>query len=461
MIPALVAILLPWTLGYLVLMMMLRPRDLCGAVERISMAFPLGMGLVTLQMFALGLMRVRLNLYSAALPVVAETAILYFWVRARATSAASPPAPSGASGPSGPLNLGRIKTAIIWLLSLWIIAKLGSVFLETCLRPIFAWDSFANWSASAKLFYYSGGLLLDDPAANFFGSGIMHRNANYPPHNPLMQVWMALWMGNFDEILVKLWSPVYLLCAVLYLFALGSKEIGRLPTLAILTIFLGSPFMCYHATETYGDVSLGVYVLLAMGCFLQALRGREVFAPVAGLFCAETMFAKDEGLFFALPLLISACVFILLNPSSFASRRRVLAVFFLSLTPALPWFVFKVFGGLGFGAYDVTPAFTFRPEMVLRAFQNWISLRNFDVLIVFLPFLIMFGGRPSRELLYLALQLACYVCFFLMLYSFTKYFSQDICFCTAIFRNTLTFYPASCLLAVLSLRKLTDGMSAS
>ncbi len=181
--------------------------------------------------------------------------------------------------------------------------------METYLRPIFAWDSFANWSAGAKAFYYSHSLLLNTSPEDFFGKGLLNRNANYPPHNPLMQVWMSLWIGHFDEVFVKFWSPVYLLAMSIYLYVIMAKETSRLIALSMLVLFLSSPLMSVHSIEAYSDVSLSVYILFSLIMFLFAMRGKSEYWALIGFYSAEALFTKDEAPFFVIPLLMAAIIF--------------------------------------------------------------------------------------------------------------------------------------------------------
>jgi len=119
----------------------------------------------------------------------------------------------------------------------------------------------------------------------------------------------------------------------------------------------------------------------------------------------------------------------------------------------IPWFVFKFKHELGFGADYVTLNLTFRPDMIWRIFLLFASFRNFNVFFVLFPVLLILAGRPTREFLHLFLPVVCYALFFVMLYSMTKFFSGELMFYTAVHRNTLTYYPAACLLMVFLIKR--------
>ena len=155
-----VALAIPTILGFLTISVLLRNEDTCGLSARLCLAYPLGMGFLTIQMFLLALMRVPLRLGYVTAPIMVEIAVLFLFIRKRKIALTRTPSFEffseivGADGP-------WFKKLLLLILTAIIVVKIGSIFVETYLRPIFAWDSFANWSAGAKAFYYSHSLLLN------------------------------------------------------------------------------------------------------------------------------------------------------------------------------------------------------------------------------------------------------------------------------------------------------------
>ena len=455
-----IALLLPAILGFLIITLLLSRGTGTGLLERLCLAYPLGMGLLTVQMFLLALVRIPLTLGFAAAPVVLEIAVLYAVMKRKKIPLA------------GRLSFDllrdifsadnhRLKRAALAILTVMAGAKLGSVVLETYLRPIFAWDAFANWSAGAKVFYHSHTLLLDVPPSDFFGKGVLDRNANYPPLNPLLQVWTSLWTGNFDEVFAKFWSPFYLLSAAVYLYLVASRETSRLIALVMLVLFLGSPLIAIHAVEPYSDLPLATSFLFALIAFLYAMRGKNEFWPVAGLFSAVALFTKDEATFFVVPLLLSVALFLRHSNMPAHELRKALIPLALSLLVAMPWFVFKFTHSLGFGADYIKVTFTFHPEMAVRVAQLLLMPNNFNVVFIFFPILLIVNGRPTREFVFLLAPVACYALFFVSVYSLTGFYAGGLMFNTAVFRNILTYYPAVSLLTVLLIKNIISKSSSS
>ena len=75
------ALALPTIIGFLVISVVLRNDTESGFSMRLSLAYPLGMGLLTMQMFLLALMRVPLRLGYVASLIVIEIVGLFLLIR--------------------------------------------------------------------------------------------------------------------------------------------------------------------------------------------------------------------------------------------------------------------------------------------------------------------------------------------------------------------------------------------
>ena len=152
MLSTAIAIFLPTLLGFLIITIILRNDKETFFGERIGLSFPLGAGILTLQIFLLGLMRIPLTLFNSLMPVFFELMLLSFWIwknKIVLIPSISNPGLSLFLEIKSPRNHG-LKKCLFALLIIWIIAKLVSVFILTGLRPIFAWDAWANCRVEQK-----------------------------------------------------------------------------------------------------------------------------------------------------------------------------------------------------------------------------------------------------------------------------------------------------------------------
>lgn len=455
MITILPAIILPTLLGYFSVTLLLESDRKAGVLERIALAYPLGIGLLTLQMFFLGMANIPLRLSTVVPLLLLEIVLLAAWGGGRRKYLLARTCRTFKGESSAPECLPA--RAAMLLFTVWIWLKFASVFLETYLRPIYAFDSFTNWSARAKVFYYSNSLLLNSSAYDFFGKGINHSSGNYPPYNPLVQVWLAQWLGNFDEVLVKFWSPFFLLAAAYYLYRIAMRETTRLVALSVVVMFISSPLLSLHATETFGDLPLGVYILFAQYATLQCMRGEIDYLPLAGLYSVMAVFTKEEGLFIAVPIFLTCCYLVRIAcRSGKLTFRGGLLSLLLPYMLILPWVVFKLVYRLGSGVDNASRLFTFAPGMALEWLNLFLGLHNFNVVFILLPVFLFLSGRIDREVLLLGLPLAVYALFFLALYVFTVHYADEGRFSQVVFRNTLTYYPAAWLMLVVLYKKICD-----
>lgn len=452
MIPVIIAIGITWLLGLCVVTVLLRGEGDTGLLERLCFAYPLGSGLIAFQLFYLGLLRIPLTQINATVPVIIEIIALALWLKKKNITLF--PRPSAGlireiASPETPL----LKKTALGVLAVWVAVKLGSVFFETYLRPIYAWDAWAHWSIAAKEFYYAQNLMLDLPEAEFFGKGVAARYISNPLHNPLSQVWLGLWAGSFDEVLVKLGSPVYLLCTAVYLYCIACREVGRLAALGITVIFISSPLMSYHATEVYSDFPLGVHIFFAVAAFLSAMRGVQGFWPLVGIFSAQALFTKNEAPGMIIPLLISAMIYIWTNKTRISALKSYAALI-VPFALILPWLVFKQVNALSLIHDDQKFVLQYQPAVVSQFLQEVLTLQSFNVFLILLPLLIVVKVRLSREIAHLLVPVACYAAFFVVVFSFIPGYYQWAFNSVQFYRNTLTFYPAIGLLTTLLLSAL-------
>lgn len=434
MINLLPAIILPLILGYLVITLLLK-RTETSILERLCLSYPAGAGILTMTMFLIGLMKIPYSLFSITISIIIEIGILSFYMWRKGIRLIPEKFSFYKSS-------NRLEFYLAIILALWLAVKISSILIETYQRPIYAWDSWANWSARAKLFYHSQGLLLDSHDS-YLGKAVLSI-ISYPLHNPLMQVWMAEWIGNFDEVLVKFWSPFYLISIAVYLIIIGKRLIGAPLALLFVAIFVSSPFVSYHAIETYSDLPLGAYLLLAIVSFYNAMHKEMDYLFLTGLFSAEALFTKDEAMFFVIPLLFSITIYLFRH-----GKLRLLWKAMILLTLALPWFAFKFTHNLHIGAETFSWHLTFQPDAIGYFILNFLSIQNFGFFMVFFIFGVFAVGRRH---LYLSSVVAVYILFFLGLYTMTSFYYEQFMSGTVFFRNLLTCYPSIALLNLLFLK---------
>jgi hypothetical protein len=148
------ALALPAMVGFLFVTWWSRSEKGPGPLERLFLDFGIGTGMITFEMFLLGLLRVPLQGAVISFLQIA-TVIVLGYLLARSGTAwrdiVGPRAdqPDGSAGKATPWN-----RTVVLLLTAWIVAKVLFVLYEGFFLPEHTSDSWEHWSLGAKFLYY-------------------------------------------------------------------------------------------------------------------------------------------------------------------------------------------------------------------------------------------------------------------------------------------------------------------
>lgn len=441
----LIALAIPAAAGTAFVSLVLRdsPESL---FERLFCGYGAGLGLLTYEMFILGAMKVPFtvfNIASAQFGLIAILLFLLYLKRGVGKKAASPPS----------TGLHGKELYISAALLLWVLVKLCFVFYETLNRPIYSWDTWANWSAGAKIFFYSHSLLLDPADENFFGKGY-RAFLGHPLHSPLLQVWVSLWLGRFHEVYVKSWTFFYFV-SMLGLFYYAIRREAN-PFYGIVGVFFmaSAPILTYHAQDAYSDLPLSWYAFAAAIALLRYMGGGDKrFLMLSGVFVGMGMFVKNEGLFFLIAVSAALVAF------SVSEKKPLFKnLLYLGLPVVLtagPWFIFKAVNGLGYGHGDANSGFkwlsdpTFAPdapqkvhwEIFASSFKEIFFTANFNLVFPFWIVLTIIGFKEalSTNIKYLSFIILSVMAMFFFVYLTLEV--TTVTESTGIQRNILTYAP--------------------
>lgn len=431
-----------------------------GAGEKVCLGFGAGLGLLSYGMFLMGLMKVPFTAAGAAAPQVALFIVIAVILYARLKPARNRAADEHRGA-------GRLEVAVAAVMAVWVLLKIGFVLNETLVRPIYSWDAWANWSAGAKLFYYSRGLLLDAGGEHFFGAGY-RPFPGHPLHTTLLQVYSALWLGRFDEIYVKSWSFLYFVSMLGVVYWAIKREAGFFYGVAGAFFLASMPLLTWHAQDAYSDFPLSWYSLAAFVTFWRFMKtGSRGFLVLSGAFAAMGMFVKNEGLFFTAAL--GAVLFLY---SAF-ERKPLVTNLFCFLLPVLvlagPWLVFKSANDFGFGHTGGELKWLGDPnirggertgvhwDIIVPALRQAFLSVNFSLLFPFWLVVSALGIKAvaRTELKYLDLALLIVISGFVFVYLMLE--KMSVLEGTGIYRNILTYAPVMLFASFLTLKAALES----
>jgi len=184
-----------------------------------------------------------------------------------------------------------------------VILRCITLGLEVLWRPLFPWDATMHWATKARVWFEFRNVVPfveNDVWVSMGGENVFtDRHPDYPHTIPLLQVWMNLAIGRWDESLMNL---PWLLCLV----AMGCAFYGQLRVagasallaMGFTYMLLSMPLINIHvALAGYADLFLGATYCAALMAFHNWLTTR---CPAQGLlaafFAISCMLVKDEGI---------------------------------------------------------------------------------------------------------------------------------------------------------------------
>lgn len=179
---------------------------------------------------------------------------------------------------------------------------------QALLRPLWGWDSWAQWGYKALAFAHAGGFpvaFLTTPKWSHFA------HPSYPPLVPATGAWMMLLSGQHTERLYHLTSPVWLLSwLVLLVVACGGSRRGPWAWCAVL-LGAWTPILLDHGQAGYANLPCGLYLVAGMVLLERGIERRDAGSAVlAGLSFSGAALSRIEGthlalLWLAVTLLVS------------------------------------------------------------------------------------------------------------------------------------------------------------
>jgi len=215
-------------------------------------------------------------------------------------------------------------------------------------RPLIDWDSWAVWTAKARLLYTDAGAA---PAALRSGN---YGQTPYPIGLPTLEALGFGAMGRYDPTLI---GVQFVLLAASYPLALWSLLRTRARPFVIALaalVVVAAPQILYQLLTHYADVPLGLFVglgLAAGGAWLAAPTGSSWLLLCFAAFLGMAAITKSEGFLFAIVGAGSLVAVALATRVRIARPAMLGAAGVLAI--ALPWRIYCAGYGLHTSDYDL------------------------------------------------------------------------------------------------------------
>lgn len=413
------ALALPVLLGALWLSLLIPSQ----AAARPALVFGNGtlVGLLLIPQFlrGMGTLGLPLSFVKAAslAGALIAVAVIAHLVRANRTEL-SPTRP-----PATPAMTASQRWLFALLLAL-IVTRCITLGLEILYRPLFPWDATMHWATKAKVWFELGWMapfVENSVWLNTAGEGVFtDRHPGYPATIPLLQVWMNLATGRWDESLMNLpWLLCFIALGSAFYGQLRVSRVGALVALAFTYMLLSMPLLNIHvALAGYADLFLGAAYCGGLMAFHNWLLTRERWQGfLAIVFAIACVLIKNEGLPWALTFVPAAALAI----QTRHKPAKLVVLFALSVV-LLAILVYKNPALVSEGLSHVTPLHMTGLTGMIQAVwlhDNW-HLFGY-LLAVILPLGLLAPLANTRKYLGLVVALTCAMAMFLFVFLFTAF----------------------------------------
>lgn len=301
---------------------------------RFLMAYPIGVGAVTCQMFFYSLAGVPFGFFIISAPWFAAFIAAGF-------IKASEKEPQGICRAAERGSLGALE---LFLASVIVIQVVFSAANSVSL-PIQGFDAWVIWFVKAKAFF------ADRSAGYDFFLNTVYSNGNpgtytYPLTIPLAVAFSWTSMGYVDDQAVKILFVLFYCCLIGSFYLFSRELVPRKIALALTAMLATIPRVMEQGGLTglgYADLPLSVYFLCAAWfglTYLRTMMTRDYLLTI--LFLAFGASVKNEGLTFLFAAFVLISGYAVYKDSKAGGR---LAFYGLLICAAvvLPWLAFKAY----------------------------------------------------------------------------------------------------------------------
>ncbi|MAT95077.1 MAG: hypothetical protein CME59_21110 [Halioglobus sp.] len=322
-------------------------------------------------------------------------------------------------------TLTTAQRALCALLLGLIALRLLNLGLEIIWRPLYPWDATMHWATKARVWFEYGDMVpfvAHDQWLQRGGEGVFtDRHPDYPQTVSLLQVWMNLAGGHWNESLMNLpWLACFAGLGLAFFGQLRLAGAGLPTATAFSYLLLSLPLMNTHvALAGYADLFMGaVYGGSVMALHNWMRLRRNWLLALSLLLAAMCPLVKNEGVIWALTLVPAFTVAFLARRDA-AKLVLLGALVVLLLALVLPESTVVA----GHPLQRLTP--TFNPQALpglvksIWLHDNW-HLGGY-LLLMLVPLGLVMPGAITRSYLGLTAALATAVGAFLFLFLFTGF----------------------------------------
>lgn len=321
-----ISFLLSIAIGWHILFWLIK-RDLSFALlEKLALSYIIGLGAITVQMLIYSLLNIKFSILAMLTPWLCIICVNFFIIKKTA--------PTGK-----PIARSR-KTAFDIALLAGITFQVLYAFFKALVKPEDSFDSIGNFAFKAKMFFESGRI----PFELFLNKSADIQHGDYPLFVPLSQAWTYMFIGGWNDLLVKALFPMFFIALLIIFYFTLRRLVGDRLALVSAFFLATIPHFLNYATIGYADFALAMFYSASfLYIFLWIAYKREnKYLFLAAALSILSIWAKNEGALLSLISIFILALFAILERREMAANEIRGIAYFAAAVLALGmlWFVF-------------------------------------------------------------------------------------------------------------------------
>jgi len=386
-------------------------------LERIALSFLVGVGIVSIEMFIMGLLGLSFRIGFILFPWIVLFLYNIKFSKINLKNNLN----------FGINSLSKLEIALL----LFIFFEIIYTFSRALIKPMESYDCVAIYALKSKILYLANTVPKEffiDLGRNFHGV-----HPDYPLLLPLTETWFYVFIGAFNDILAKVILPLLMSSfAVVFYFILKrilkDRSLSLLFTFALVSIKQFNDYATIHVA----DLILSIfYSLSLLYLFFWMDKKKDIFIILSVIFSILSLWTKNEG-----ALLTAINIFILLSyllKSKATLNKKTLSKCVISLIVififAFSWLGYRSYAGLVNENFNIS---MIRIEYLKSHFKNIFLIlyeyqrqifgfKKWNLIWVILLFLLVTRFKESVDKNVFYITLAIFL--FFLGYTFVYIFS--------------------------------------
>ncbi|MEA3305783.1 MAG: glycosyltransferase family 39 protein, partial [Candidatus Omnitrophota bacterium] len=302
-------------------------------------------------------------------------------------------------------------------------------FFKALIKPMDSFDSIGNFAFKAKLFFMKGYI----PYELFLNKSIDIQHADYPLFIPLSETWAYMFLGHWNDLLVKALFPMFFIALLFIFYFILKRLVGKRSAL-ISAFFLATiPHFLNYAAIGYADFALAMFY---SGSFLYlflwiSYKRENKYLFLAAALSILAMWAKNEGVLLSLVNILILLFFAFFERREMAKNeiRGIASFLFIVIAAGSLWFAcmnsiglsnefinkdtFKL--SVAMGNIDRIPLIAYEYQKHVFGPKKW----NISLLVFFAGFILYFKKAFSGYFKYITLSILSAFFGYTLFYLFT------------------------------------------